>query len=514
MRNTTRGFFVVLLTAWTVQGAVAQGGSQPSQGQASRAEPAPSGQNAAPAKNGSPAAAPTQQGQAGLDTGQPQETLMEIYQRALQSDPTIREAEANYQAAAEARPQARSRILPSLTLSASKAGSYDTNPFGVALQNGFVYGTSSSSGNAQHGVSVTLSQTLFDWSKFTSLKQADKQVAQAQANYEAAKQDLMIRVATAYFGVLGAQDTLQAAIAARDSVSQQLEQAQRRFDVGLIAITDVQESQAGYDAAVADVLAAQQALSTAQESLREIIGTLVTNLAGPSQTLPLETPAPANPNQWVEMALKQNLQLVSSRLGAAIAEDNITIQRAARLPTLSLSTSYSKTVGTRTSSLNNVVDPVTGIVSNTVRANPSAPKGYSWELDLQVPIFTGGANGSRIRQAVYQQRAAQQQAEATARQTEQQTRDAYLGVISEISRVKALRQSVESSQTALRAARAGFQVGTRTTVDVLTAENNLQQQRTNYAQSRYNYILDELKLKQAAGSLGVEDIQQVETWLK
>jgi outer membrane protein len=533
MRNTIRALSAILLTTWAAHGAFAQGDNQAAEsppksdaapqqaGQSGQADQ--TGQSAAPAQQTTPATAQEQQAQQaqqaaqaqlGIEKKGPQESLMDIYQRALQNDPTIRAAEASYQASAEAKPQARARIFPSLSFSANRSGSFDKSPYGQALPTGDVFGTSSESTSSQHGVSVTLSQTLFDWSKFASLKQADKQVAQAQADYESAKQDLMLRVATAYFGVLAAQDTLQAAVAARDSVSQQLEQAQRRFDVGLIAITDVQESQAGYDARVADVIQAQQALATAQESLRQIIGQLVTNLAGPSGNLPLQTPNPTNANQWVQTALKQNLQLISSRLAADIAQDNITIQRASRLPTLSLSTSYSKTVSERTSTLNGLVDPNTGQIYNSVRPFSSAPQGYSWQIDLQVPIYTGGANGSRIRQSVYQQRAAQQQAEATARQTEQQTRDAYLGVISEISRVKALRQSVQSNETALRAARAGFQVGTRTTVDVLTAENNLQQARTNYAASRYDYILNELKLKQAAGILSIDDIQQVEGWLK
>lgn len=507
MRNTIRGLCIVLLSAWTAHGAFAQGSqAQPNQAKQNAAAE----QDAAPAQAGQGAAgaAQAQQAQSDLVQKGPQENLLDIYQRALQSDPAIREAEANYQASAEAKPQARANIFPSLSVGETSSGTFSKNPYGRTLGSGQVVGNGSEFSNNSHGIEVSLSQTLFNWAIFASLKQADKQVARAQADYEAAKQDLMVRVASAYFGVLGAQDTLQAAVAARDSVSQQLEQAQRRFDVGLIAITDVQESQAGYDKSVADVIAAQQALSTAQESLREIIGDLVTNLAAPSDNLPLQTPNPNSANQWVQTALKQNLQLVSTRLAADIAQDNITIQRASRLPTLNLSANYSKSNSTQSATLKYSGQP------DVTFPSASAPKGYSWQLSLQVPLYTGGLNGSRIRQSVYQQRAAQQEAERTARQTERQTRDAYLGVISEISRVKALRQSVQSSQTALRAARAGFQVGTRTTVDVLTAENNLQQARTNYAASRYSYILNELKLKQAAGTLSVGDIEQVENWLK
>ena len=253
-----------------------------------------------------------------------QENLMDIYQRALQNDPSIREAEANYLAQAEVKPQARSNILPGLSFSGNKTHQFSQSSSPAVIQGSgqsIGVGTEFVSDRSQWGVSLT--QTLFNWATFTQLKQADKRVMKAETDYNAAKQDLLIRVSDAYFNVLAAEDNLASAVSARESVARQLEQAQRRFDVGLIAITDVQQSQAGYDDAVATEIEAQRVLATSHEQLREIIGDIVTNLASPMDDLPLLTPDPANAEQWVQTALSQNLTLLSSRINADIAQDDI-----------------------------------------------------------------------------------------------------------------------------------------------------------------------------------------------
>jgi outer membrane protein len=206
--------------------------------------------------------------------------------------------------------------------------------------------------------------------------------------------------------------------------------------------------------------------------------------------------------------LQQNLALTTSRIATDIALDDIEINRANRLPTLSLAAGYNESTNERSStSFNNGV-PTVGLPSTT------RPDGRNWSLDLQFPIFTGGLNRSRIQQSVYTHRAATEALERIARQTERQTRDAYLGVISEISRVRALRQAVESNRTALRATEAGFEVGTQTTVDVLQAQQLLRRAETTYSRSRYDYIMNTLLLKQAAGTLGEADLQQVDGWLQ
>ena len=439
--------------------------------------------------------------------GSAQEDLMNVYQRALQNDPLIREAEAIYLASLEARPQARSNLLPqfSFSVGATTSDSKDPTPT-TNFQTGqpSLAVISSQTERDSTSLSLNLNQTIFDKSQFVTLRQADKRVLRAETDYQLAKQDLIIRVAEAYFEVLAAEDTLSAEQAAREAIGRQLEQAQRRFEVGLIAITDVQESQSGYDLSIATEISAQRILATAREFLREIVNAYITELAGPAEQIPLLSPQPDNVDAWVRVSMDQNLALNSSRIAADIASDDIDIQRGSRLPTLRLSGSYSES-DSDTIRSTFFADPT----FNTVNPSSSAPEGYSLSLNFVVPLYTGGFNSSRIQQAVYQHRATLETLERIVRQTERQTRDAYLGVISEISRVRALRQAVQSSEIALQATEAGFQVGTRTTVDVLISQNTLARARTNFARSRYDYILNVLSLQQAAGSLSVDDLDQI-----
>jgi outer membrane protein len=448
------------------------------------------------------------------------EDLMEIYQRALQSDPLIRQAEAVYLAGLEAKPQARSSVLPLLNFSAGTSTSNATDPnrptnFATGVVDPNINSTETDRDSSNW--SLNLSQTVFDWGRFLELKQADKFVARAEAGFQVAKQDLLVRVAGTYFLVLAAEDTLTSEQTTREAIGRQLEQAQRRFEVGLIAITDVQEAQAGYDLAVATEIEAQQNLATTREFLREIIGEYVQDLSGPAAEIPLRSPQPASVEAWVNQALEQNLSLVTGRLSAEIARDNISIQRSARLPSVNLSGSVSQT-GSDTVRYNNLIanapclqDPPCPPLRTP---SQSDSENYSVALSLRVPIYTGGFNASRIQQAVYEHRGSIEALEYIARQTERQARDAYLSVISEISRVRALAQAVASTRTALRATEAGFEVGTRTTVEVLTSQNAVRRAETTYARSRYDYILNVLRLKLAAGTLSVADLEEVNGWLE
>jgi outer membrane protein len=439
-----------------------------------------------------------------------QESLIEVYQRALVNDPAIREAEATYLANAEVKPQARSALLPGLSFGAARAYRFQDTEFPAVADidpiTGALLGQRQILETYSTGLSITLTQSVFNWSQYMTLEQADKRVVRAETDFRSAQQDLIVRLATAYFNVLAAEDNLASAVAQRDSVSRQLEQSQRRFEVGLIAITDVQQSQAGYDDAIAVEIESQRLLSNAHEQLREIVGEIVPDLAAPTDDLPLLTPDPANADEWVRVALDSNLALQSSRLAADVASDQIKIEKGNRLPEISLSASYNDDDMTRVQTLFRAV----------VTTTPSTqlPQGRSWNLNLTFPIYTGGLNRSRIQQSVFQHRAAQETLERIARQTERQTRDSYLGVISEISRVRALRQSVESNRTALRATEAGFEVGTQTTVDVLASQNNLRRAETTYSRSRYDYMINVLRLKQAAGMLTEMDVAQVDSWLQ
>ena len=437
-----------------------------------------------------------------------QESLIEIYNRALENDPAIREAEATYLSQAEVKPQARSALLPALNLNAQRRNIHSDSPGGSDIGGGIGVGSRTITDQNQQSWSLGLTQTLFNWSNYATLRAADKRVARAETDFEAAKQSLMIRVSQRYFDVLAREDNLSSASAAREAVARQLEQSNRRFEVGLIAITDVQQSQAGYDDAVAAEIEAQRQLASAHEFLREIIGEVVMDLAAPSDNAPLLSPDPPNPEQWVQTALQQNLTLVSGRLASEVALEDIDVARGSRLPTLTLSAGYSNA---KNDSTTEVFDNILG---NSIRPINTEPEGRNWSLDLRFPIFTGGLNKSRVQQSVYNHRAATEALERVARQTERQTRDAYLGVISEVARVRALRQSVESNRTALRATEAGFEVGTQTTVDVLASQRALRSAESNYSQSRYDYIMNVLTLKQAAGTLSTADIEEVDGWLQ
>jgi len=250
------------------------------------------------------------------------------------------------------------------------------------------------------------------------------------------------------------------------------------------------------------VIAAKRSLSTAEELLRELTGELYRDLAAPGEDMPLKTPEPQDELEWVEAALEQNLALQSSRLATDIAKENVRVARSGHYPSLDL-------VLSRTGFDQNA-DQTNNGLTGPADADQTQD---TISLQLNFPIYSGGAVSSRVREQVYRHRAARERLERTARETERATRDAYLGVLSEISRVKALRQAVESGRTALQATEAGFEVGTRTTVDVLNARRQLFQAETNYARSRYDYMINLILLQQAAGMLTRNDLDEINAWL-
>ncbi len=447
--------------------------------------------------------------------------LLAVYQRALQNDPQLKEAEATRLAALEAKPQAVSALLPQLNATGLAQRERDTGPTNetqvvtagpatagtgaaAAATQTFSYPFSGTTTTTTYQYGLNLKLNLFSWQNWVALKRADAQLAQAEADYQAAQQDLMSRVSQAYFDVLSAEDDLDAQQGALASVNRQLEQAEARYQAGLIAITDVEEARAAHDSSVAAVIDAKRQLATMNEQLREIIGDPFDSLARPTEPFELENPDPLSEDRWVDMALQQNLSLVSSRLAADIARENISAAESGHLPTLDL-------IGTQ--SKNNVT-------ANSVYNNGSPYGGETIDqtdrtigLQLTIPIYSGGLVSSQVRQAVYLHRAAKERLERVARQTERDTRDAYLGVLSEISRVKALKRALESNTTALKATESGYEAGTRTAVDVLESRRLWIQAQTNYSRSRYDYLVNVLKLQQAAGMLSEQSLTSVNKWL-
>ena len=440
--------------------------------------------------------------------------LVEVFQDAVHSDPVIRQADANRLAAREARPQAWSALLPQVNASAGatrdhNAGVQDqineltnpTNPLGPPILEIFPLPIVAATTTKQW--SLNLQQNLFSWSNWMALKAADHQVAQAEATYQAAEQQLILRVSQAYFNVLAAVDNLGANQASLEAIARQLEQADKRFEVGLIAVTDVQDAKAARDTAAAAVIAAKRTLATSEDQLQEITGQKYDSLAKPGTDMPLQNPQPADESQWVNISLEQNLSLISSRLAADIARENVREAIGGHLPVLNL-------LASRSFQEQNVDEIVEGLPFNDVDSHFNDRQ---IGLQITVPLFSGGYTQSKVRQAQYLWIAAKEAVVQSSRATERQARDAYLGVISGIARVQALRQALESNQTALKATEAGYDVGTRTSVDVLNARKNLVQAQTDYSGSRYDYIVSVLQLRLAAGNLDRAQLNEINNWL-
>lgn len=411
--------------------------------------------------------------------------LLTVYQRAAQSDPKLQAADAAYQAALQAKPQALAGLSPSLSASASVSRDYYDNR---------ITGTGSTSDTHQWG--LNLDQPLYHRDRFVQLRQADATIGQADAQLGAAQQDLILRVAQGYFGVLAATDGLTFAKAEQAAIGRQLEQARKRFKVGMIAITDVHEAKAAYDSSHASAIAAENAVANAKEALREITNVYYDDLATLGPHMPLVTPKPNNMTDWTNTAQDHNLLLKASEFAAKVAKQNVDLKRSGHYPTLDVVGN----IGYYKGNLNGLF----------------ATRHYSGSLALQlnVPLYQGGLVSSQVRQAIQQYYEARDNENEQRRATLRETRDAFRGVLTGISQVQALKQAVISNQSALEATQAGFHVGTRTIVDVLLAESNLYKAKRDYAQSRYTYILNILKLKQAAGTLSLDDVKEINAWLQ
>lgn len=454
----------------------------------------------------------------GLGTAADAADLMEVYQRAMQNDPQIREADANRLASRESKPQALAALLPQINANGSyeKSEGDGSSTFPVndpSTDEIVVLNRDVEDKLTTTTYQIQLRQTLFRWDQWALLKRADAEVAQAEADYQAAQQDLIQRTAQRYFDVLAAQDTVDAAQATLEAFSRQLEQADKRFEVGLIAITDVQEARAAHDQAAAAVIQAKRNLATSLELLRELTGESFDVLAAPVEDMPLKSPDPENEEQWVTTALEQNLRVISARLATDIAKQDVRVARSGHLPSVDLVAGRS---GLEIDGDQTIINPSLGTGPETRTVEPADRDNVDDSIGVQVtfPIYSGGATSSRVRQRVYLHRAARERLERANRETERAARDAYLGVLSEMSRVKALRQALESSKTALQATEAGFEVGTRTTVDVLDARRRLFEAQTNYSRSRYDYIINVLQLQLATGTLKIEDLQEVNSYLR
>lgn len=405
--------------------------------------------------------------------------LWNIYQQAASYDAELKAAEFNFEAIRQSERLAKSTLRPQLTLGAA-TGLNDINSDG--------------SGNFRSDAfDLTLRQSLYNRAASIAVDQAQLSVMQAEAQLEAQRQSLILRVATAYFNVLRAQANLVFRRSELDAIGRQKEQNERRFDVGLVPITDVKDAQAQFDLAQAQEIAAANNLSAAEEALIVISGADPSNLKQLSNDAPLVSPDPADSEAWVRIAEEQNLALIVAKLSLQAATDNISQQRAERYPTLDL-------VGrARRSQTDLSGDRDTD--SGEVR------------LELSLPLLTGGRNSANIRQAQLERQAANQNLTLQRRTAVQNTRNAYRSVIADISRVNALEQALSSTQKSLEAQEAGFAEGLLTSLEVLRSLRDTFSAQSDLSSARYDYILNSLNLKQAVGILHESDLQDINQWL-
>ena len=411
--------------------------------------------------------------------------LAGAYRLAAENDPALQAAGAARDAALESVAIASAGLRPNISVGGSAAvETDDVNEPG-----------SSSDTFSRLSLSLDVTQPLYRLDRTIRLGQARTSEEQAGIDYAASGQELIARVAEGYFGVLNAGDDYRFAQTNREAIAQQLRQAQQRFEVGLIAITDVEEAKSRFDLASAREIEAKNSLDNAREAMREIIGEYPDELVPLGDDIPLVVPDPTDIEEWTRTALERNLRVQSASFAVVIARDGIRLAGTGETPALDL----------------------VGQAATTDRnRKPIGSESTSASIGLRLtwPIYTGGRAPAETREARARHREAMHQQERARRDAIRQTRQAYLGVESAIARVGALTQAVVSSQSALDAVEAGFQVGTRTSVDVLDAQRDLFQARNDLAAARYDYIRNALKLRLAAGTLVPADLDAINGWLE
>lgn len=418
--------------------------------------------------------------------------LAQIFQLALQNDPTLKQAQAQRDAARQGVDIAQADWWPQVGFEAGYSRSTRETQDFDSDGNIFMYDITTTGWNA----GVNLSQTLFSKGVWEQTQIAEKQAYQAEVNYLSERQQLMIRVVNAYFTVLERMDDLEFAEAEKRAIERQLEQTKQRFSVGLTAITDVHEAQAQFDNSVAREIQARNAVEIAQESLREITGRYHENIAElDTENFSPSAPNPENADNWVTTAEDKNLQLLVQRVAVEISDQQIDLALAGHYPRVSLSGNLSTT------------DSESEVLGRT--SNPPRMDSSSIGVNLNVPLFSGFRTSSQADQARANYVASSQQLEFTRRNVEREVRSAYYDIVAAIATIRALEQAVVSAESALKATQTGFEVGTRTIVDVLDSTRNLFNARRNLSTARYNYIRQSLTLQQASGKISEQDLMAI-----
>ncbi|MBC6414474.1 MAG: TolC family outer membrane protein [Chromatiales bacterium] len=416
--------------------------------------------------------------------------LLELYELATEHDMRYQASVANFEANSLEPNISRAQLLPSVSFRTNRTKVNDQKVRGVTFEGGgnFSY--------QRRNMTLSLDQSIFNRKYYIELAQSRSRAQRAQLELQSAQHDLMQRMVETYFTVLDSQTQLEFTRAKKEAVQRQLEQARARFDVGLATISDVKEAEASYDLTVANEISDETELSVNLSKLQVIINEHVWALKTISEDTPIVHPEPKNINAWVGTATEQNLELLAQKLTVNISEDEVKRQRANYFPTLDayVRRNENETFG-------NIP------TENTVR-------GTELGIELQIPLFSGGENYYRTKQASQFALENRKQLEETHRMIKQQAQESYLNVLASISRTQALARAVESAQSAYEANEIGFSVGTRSSVDVLLAVEELFAAKRDYITARHRYVVDLINLKRVAGILSATDIQQIDQWLR
>ena len=434
--------------------------------------------------------------------------LVGIHDLAIKHDPQLQAASYRKDATGENTRQAWANMLPTLSGGASRNwGDSKTKVSEINLPaGGTIPAFKTKSDIDTESYRIDLRQSLYAQSNYENLDIARGQVSQAEATYNIAYQDFLVRVAGGYFSVLTAQDGVIFAEAEEKALQRQFEQAEQRFEVGLTAVTDVHEARASYDNARARAIVSRNNLADTKEALYELTGEYFDDYDPLQEVLPLVKPLPESPEEWVNIAMQYNPSVVYAHMAVEIADANIRLQRSGHYPSLNLVGSVSQFTNNTTP----LRDDAGQILATTDTVNDDKRIG----LELSVPIYQGGVVTSRTRQARYLLNAVHSDLDQRQRAVVRATKNAYRAVIAGIEQVGAFNQAMVSAESALEATQAGFEVGTRTIVDVLIAQQRYFQAQRDNSLARHTYIVDHLRLKAAAGVLAEEDLQKVNAILQ
>ena len=427
--------------------------------------------------------------------------LLELYQAATKNDMRYQASVANFEAHALEPAISRAQLLPQISFRANRTKINDRTVRGFDAQR---QGAANQSGGERYSfqsrnMTLSLEQSIFNKRYYVELAQSRSKAQRAQLELQTAEHDLMQRVVSTYFTVLDSQTQLDFTRAQKEAVERQLAQAQARFDVGLATITDVKEAEASYDLTIANEISDETELSVNLSKLQIIVNAHVSALKTMSENTPIVHPEPQNINAWINTSTEQNPQLLAQKLTVNISEDEIKRQRAGHFPTLD---AY-----VRRNEGENLGSRPPGDRRSTRRDTELG-------IELQIPLFSGGETYYRTKQASQFALQSRKQLEETHRTTKQQAQESYWNVLASISRTQALARAVDSAQSAYESNEIGFGVGTRSSVDVLLAVEDLYAAKRDHIKARHRYIVDLINLKKVAGILSEADIQQIDQWLR